>query len=114
MNLVFIAGALYIHHRYRQKKAWMVPGMVVAIVLPIVLMLFLRQFRLLSFSLLALAAVVFVAFRHCRREPVAIPTLAVIVASLFLPIDIGHPQPHAHRSVTRRLLCRMCRQTQTH
>lgn len=89
MNLVFIAGALYIHHRYRQKKAWIVPGVVAAIVLPIVLMLFLRQFRLLSFGLLALAAVVSSAFRHCRREPVAIPTLAVIVASLFLPIDVA-------------------------
>jgi hypothetical protein len=89
INVVFIAGTFYIHHRYRQHKPWIWPGIAVAAALPIVLVLFLRQFRLLSFSLLVIAAAAFCVFRRCRRESVAIPALAVVVASLFVPFDIA-------------------------
>jgi len=88
-QLVFLAGALYINHRYCQRKAWILPAVAVGVVLPIALVLFLRQFRLLSFGLLALGVGAFCVVRHCRRESVTIAMLAVVVVSLFLPVDVA-------------------------
>jgi hypothetical protein len=55
----------------------------------IVLAVLFLQFRLLSFSLIAVSVALVACFARCRSKSFVIPAIVALAISLFLPFDIA-------------------------
>ena len=92
MTYIFSLGAF--DHSMTTERQTRKPTISDAIAIALVSAVILLQFRLLSFCIIALLAMLLIFWPRCRRKLFVIPAAIVVAVSLFLPFDIAIDSYH--------------------